>query len=128
MTLPRSLNSPRGHDDGPGPRPRGGKIRPVPDYVTPSEEVLKADAKTQPSKGGKIPKDLVSRLGAAHVAGKYCFTDKPFLLEGCDDLLRNGFSWSEAVVHQHSGSVSVPFGVEFAKGLYTGGAGAASVL
>lgn len=63
----------------------------LPDYVTPSAEVLKIVEKTRPSKGGKIPADLPTRLGAAHVSGKYHFTDKPFLLEGCDDLLGLGF-------------------------------------
>lgn len=63
----------------------------LPEYVTPSKEVLKLVEKHLPSKGGKIPKDLPTRLGAAHVAGKYHFTDKPFILEGCDDLLSMGF-------------------------------------
>ena len=63
----------------------------LPDYVTPSDKVLKAVARTLPSKGGKVPADLADKLGAAHVSGKYYFTDKPFILEGCDDLIGLGF-------------------------------------
>ncbi len=67
------------------------KSQPVPDYVTPEKQILETIRKTAPSAGGPIPADLPARLGAAHVSGKYHFTDKPFLLEGCEDLLGLGF-------------------------------------
>ncbi len=99
----------------------------VPDYVTPSDEVLRAVEKTLPSKGGKIPKDIASRLGAAHVSGKYSFTNKPFLLEGCDDLLQLGFKsvklWFTKVqdAYPHHSEWNLPKGytlVELAKHPY----------
>ncbi len=81
----------------------------VPDYVTPSDEILRAVEKTLPSKGGKIPKDIASRLGSrAHVSGKYSFTNKPFLLEGCDDLLQLGFKSVKLWFTQSAGRVSSP--------------------
>ncbi len=62
-----------------------------PGYVTPAGQILDAVEKSKPSKGTLIPADLASRLGAAHVAGKYSFTEQPFLIEGCDDLIKLGF-------------------------------------
>ncbi|MCX7871909.1 MAG: hypothetical protein N2487_01335 [Verrucomicrobiae bacterium] len=51
-----------------------------------SEIHAKIDA-AKPSKSKKLPSDFNSRVGATHVAGKYHFTDKPFLLEGAEKLL-----------------------------------------
>jgi len=35
----------------------------------------------RPSRLKKLPSDFTARVGAAHVAGKYHLTTKPFLLE-----------------------------------------------
>jgi hypothetical protein len=40
--------------------------------------------------GGRIPADLADRLGATHYDGRYFFTQKPYLLEGCDALRKLG--------------------------------------
>ncbi len=63
----------------------------LPDYVTPSKEILKTFGESGFAVERRVPADLPSRLGAAHVSGKYSFTEKPFLIEGCEDLLAMGF-------------------------------------
>ena len=47
--------------------------------------------KYRPGKGAVIPADIKHRLGATHVDGKYYFTDKPFIIEGCQKLYQFGF-------------------------------------
>lgn len=44
----------------------------------------------RPSRLGKLPADFNARFGAAHVAGKYHLTDRPFLIEGAQKLLDLG--------------------------------------
>lgn len=44
----------------------------------------------RPSRLTKMPPDFNARVGASHVAGKYHFTDKPFLIEGAEKLLELG--------------------------------------
>jgi hypothetical protein len=44
----------------------------------------------RPSKLDKLPADFNARVGSAHVAGKYCLTQKPFLIEGAEKLLALG--------------------------------------
>lgn len=44
----------------------------------------------RPLLGGRIPADLKSRLGATHYDGRYYFSEKPYLLEGCDALQKLG--------------------------------------
>lgn len=44
----------------------------------------------RPSRRRRLPRDFPARVGAAHVAGKYHFTDRPFLLEGAERLLALG--------------------------------------
>ncbi len=44
----------------------------------------------RPSRLAKLPPDFNARVGATHVAGKYHFTKKPFLIEGADKLLELG--------------------------------------
>lgn len=45
----------------------------------------------RPLLGAKIPSDLKARLGATHYDGRYYFTQKPYLLEGCDALQKLGY-------------------------------------
>lgn len=58
--------------------------------LTPEEEIEERVRKARPLLGGKVPRDLKQRLGATHYAGRYFFSDKPYLLEGCDALERLG--------------------------------------
>jgi len=58
----------------------------TPDYLTPADAIEEAVRKARPLLGGPLPPDFRDRLGATHYAGKYCLTDKPFLLEGCQAL------------------------------------------
>ncbi len=44
----------------------------------------------RPSRLAKLPESFSRRVGATHVAGKYHFTDRPFLLEGAARLLELG--------------------------------------
>jgi hypothetical protein len=44
----------------------------------------------RPSRMAKLPADFNARVGATHVAGKYHFTNKPFLLEGAERLIEMG--------------------------------------
>jgi hypothetical protein len=46
--------------------------------------------KHRPSRLAALPPDFNSRVGATHVAGKYHFTNKPFLIEGAEKLLELG--------------------------------------
>jgi hypothetical protein len=52
--------------------------------VTPEAEILAQVNPARPLRGGLIPSDIARRLGAAHVGGRYYFTEKPFLLEGAE--------------------------------------------
>jgi hypothetical protein len=53
--------------------------------------ILSVIEKHKPSKGAKIPGNVRDILGATHVGGKYYFTDKPYLVEGCTKLNELGF-------------------------------------
>lgn len=44
----------------------------------------------RPSRLTKLPADFNARVGATHVAGKYHFTTKPFLVEGAEKLIELG--------------------------------------
>jgi len=44
----------------------------------------------RPSRLKRLPSDFNARVGAAHVAGKYHLTSKPFLIEGAEKLLALG--------------------------------------
>ena len=44
----------------------------------------------RPGRGAKLPADFNARVGATHVAGKYHFTEDPFLIEGAERLLELG--------------------------------------
>lgn len=44
----------------------------------------------RPSRLSKLPADFNARFGATHSDGKYCFTSKPFLIEGAEKILALG--------------------------------------
>ncbi len=54
------------------------------------EEMLRLIDAHRPSRLAKLPDGFNRRVGATHVAGKYHFTTKPFLLEGAARLLELG--------------------------------------
>lgn len=54
-------------------------------------EILAQIKKYQPLQGASIPKDFKNRIGATHVAGKYYFTNKPYLIEGSEKMLEMGY-------------------------------------
>lgn len=54
-------------------------------------EVLSLIEKHQPLKGALIPKTIKNGLGATHVAGKYYFTQEPYLIEGCKKMASMGY-------------------------------------
>lgn len=58
----------------------------VPDYLSTEDAIEESVHKAQPLLGGLLPSDFSDRLGATHYGGKYCLTEKPFLLEGCQAL------------------------------------------
>lgn len=62
----------------------------VPEYMTPAAEIERRVNPRRPLKGGRIPADLRSRLGATHYAGKYSFTEEPYILEGARALQKFG--------------------------------------
>lgn len=47
--------------------------------------------RSRPLKGAQIPADIGDRLGATHVGGKYFFTDKPYIVEGCERMASMGY-------------------------------------
>ena len=54
-------------------------------------QVLSSIAKHQPLNGAKIPTNIKHQLGATHVAGKYFFTNEPYLIEGCKKMTALGY-------------------------------------
>ena len=56
------------------------------DYLSTKDSIEEAVRQAQPLLGGSLSPDFRSRLGATHYSGKYCLTEKPFLLEGCQAL------------------------------------------
>ena len=58
--------------------------------LTLPEEIERKVRKARPLLGGPIPSDLKDRLGATHYGGTYYRTQRPYLLEGCEALLRLG--------------------------------------
>jgi hypothetical protein len=63
----------------PAPAAVGGTPR-----LTSEAEILAQVNPARPLRGGLVPRDLSRRLGTAHVAGRYHFTEKPFLIEGAE--------------------------------------------
>lgn len=72
----------------------------VPDYVTPKEKILQQLPETT-----SVPGDVASIMGAAHAGGLYHFTNEPYLVEGCKDVLSLGMRgvklWFTAVSVQY---------------------------
>lgn len=60
-------------------------------YYKSDAKVLSIVEKYQPLKGALIPKDIKQKLGATHVAGKYYFTQEPYLIEGCKKIASMGY-------------------------------------
>ena len=61
----------------------------LPSFVAAAESPAEAGIRSRidahrPSRLAKLPPDFNARVGATHVAGKYHFTDKPFLIEGAE--------------------------------------------
>lgn len=54
-------------------------------------EILSIIESHRPSKGAVLPDDFKNRIGATHVGGKYYFTDKPYIIEGCQKLYDMGY-------------------------------------
>lgn len=47
-----------------------------------------------------IPADLSNRLGTTHYDGRCSFTDKPYLLEGADEIQRLGLKVAKFWPHE----------------------------
>jgi hypothetical protein len=55
------------------------------------QQILEIIEKNRPLNGASIPDDIKHRLGATHVAGKYYFTDEPYIIEGARKLSEMGY-------------------------------------
>lgn len=55
------------------------------------EFIIKKIESLQPLKGAKIPMNIKNRLGATHVAGKYYFSNEPYLIEGAKKMNELGY-------------------------------------
>ena len=58
--------------------------------LTPAAEIEERVRRARPLRGGRIPRDLASRLGATHYDGRYHLTEKPYLIEGAEAIYRLG--------------------------------------
>lgn len=65
--------------------------------------------KHRPSRLAKLPSDFNARVGATHVAGKYHFTNKPFLIEGAERLLELGTRLGKFWFMPNGGANDYPF-------------------
>ncbi len=63
----------------------------------------------RPSRLARLPADFNARIGATHVAGKYCFTNKPFLIEGADKLIELGTRLGKFWFMPNGGGHDYPF-------------------
>jgi len=63
----------------------------------------------RPSRLARLPADFNARVGATHVAGKYCFTRKPFLIEGGERLIELGTRLGKFWFMPHGGARDYPF-------------------
>lgn len=55
------------------------------------EQIVTVIEKNRPLKGAIVPADIKDRLGATHVAGKYYFTNEPYIIEGSRKLAEMGY-------------------------------------
>jgi hypothetical protein len=70
---------------------------------------------SRPSILTKLPTDFNARVGATHVAGKYHFTKKPFLIEGAEKLIELGTRLGKFWFMPHGGAHDYPFNSSWAK-------------
>jgi hypothetical protein len=63
----------------------------------------------RPSRLAALPRDFRDRVGATHVAGKYHFTRKPYLIEGAERLLELGTRLGKFWFMPNGGSHDYPF-------------------
>jgi hypothetical protein len=63
----------------------------------------------QPSRLARLPANFNARVGATHVAGKYHFTSKPFLLEGAEKLIELGTRLGKFWFMPHGAARDYPF-------------------
>jgi hypothetical protein len=69
----------------------------------------------RPSRLAKLPADFNARIGATHVAGKYHFTHKPFLIEGAERLIEMGTRLGKFWFMPHGCGHDYPFNSTWAK-------------
>jgi hypothetical protein len=63
----------------------------------------------RPSRVAKLPRDFKARVGATHVAGKYHFMSKPFLIEGAEKLIDLGTRLGKFWFMPHGAAHDYPF-------------------
>jgi hypothetical protein len=68
--------------------------------LTPAAEIEAKVEAARPLRGGAIPADLKDRLGTTHYDGHYHLTDKPFLIEGADEIRRLGMNVAKFWLHE----------------------------
>lgn len=69
----------------------------------------------RPSRLAKLPSDFNARVGATHVAGRYHFTNKPYLIEGAEKLLELGTRLGKFWFMPHGGAHDYPFNSTWTK-------------
>jgi hypothetical protein len=69
----------------------------------------------RPSRLAKLPADFCDRVGAAHVAGRYHLTNKPFLIEGAEKLLELGSRLGKFWFMPNNPASSYPFNSQWGK-------------
>jgi DNA-binding NarL/FixJ family response regulator len=70
--------------------------------LTPPAEIEARVREARPLRGGKIPADLVWRLGTTHYDGHYFLTNKPYLLEGAEAIERLGMRVVKFWLREHN--------------------------
>jgi len=73
----------------PTPPPTGATLQ---ESLTSADIINAQIPKLRPSLGGAVPANLKNILGTSHVAGEYCLTSDPFLIEGAKKILEFGSS------------------------------------
>ncbi len=68
--------------------------------LTPEAEIKAKVEAARPLHGATIPADLKNRLGTTHYDGHYHRTDKPFLIEGADEIQRLGLNVAKFWLHE----------------------------
>ena len=68
--------------------------------LTPASEIEAKVEAARPLRGGTIPAGLKNRLGTTHYDGHYHLTDKPFLIEGADEIARLGMNVAKFWLHE----------------------------